>query len=401
MMWKIFSKTKALKSDLLSFKNEPLSGLSVFFLIVLDLFIFFNVLIGIDGEVSKVPKPSIYYPYECTTHFKSIKSEYSGFDDRGNAYTYKIKKKISPYCSELDAKIKQFSETALFKTNLKKIRSIEEKITKNNKQVNVINKQYNTRLFERIAQMPNNKALVNAKNEYNALLADNKKLEAEKAAIAKVTTLKGYDEYKRYVESSKNAFNEAKKSYKFWQPFKEFGKVLLFILPLLLVFGFLYYRSKKKELRGEQYNPVIKIISTHIALILALPVIYYTLYIIYHVMPKTLLKQLIDFLMQIGLLSILNYLAIGVIVIVFGFIIYFIQKKTLQHKQVGSSRNIKKIISWSQCFHCDYKVDYTKPYCPYCGEKLLEKCPHCDELKIRNLPYCQHCGKSDSDESKA
>lgn len=396
MMWKIFSKTKVLKGELLSFKNEPLSGLSIFFLIVLDLFILLNVLVGIDGEISKVPKPSIYYPHSCTTHFMSVKSEYTDFDDKKYAYNYKIKKRTSHYCSELDAKISHFSETAFFKSSLKKIRSIEEKIGKNSKQLDVISKRYNTRLFERIAQMQDNQALVSAKKEYDALLSDNRQLKAEKAAIAKVTTLEGYAEYKKYVQNNKSAFNEAKKSYKFWQPFREFGYVLIFTFPLLLIFGLLYYRGKKKELRGENYNSVIKIISTHISLILVLPVIYYSLYIIYHVIPKTLLQQLIDFLIEIGLLSVLNYLAIGVIVVVFGFIIYFIQKKTIQHKQVGSEKNIKKVISWSQCFHCNYKVDYTKPYCPFCGEKLLEKCPQCGELKIRNLPYCQYCGDKES-----
>lgn len=393
-MWKLFDKTKILKSDLLSFKNEPLSGLSVLLLIVLDIFIFSNVMVGIEGETAKSPSHYVYYPSSCSNHFDAPKTSYSGFGDVVRYRKYTFEEQVSPHCEELRQKISRFSQTAHFKERLKSIRAIDDKLTQNNKRLRVISQQYNTRLFERIALMPNNHALRSAKDEYEALNSDNKKLNEKKAAIPSVTTLDGYREYRDYVVSNKAAFKAAKESYEFWQPFREFAHVLTFVLPLLLVFGFFYYRSKRKELRGEHYNPIVKIISTHISLILALPLIWYTIYIIYHVMPKTLLRQIIDYLVSVGLLSILNYLAIAAVVLVFGVLIYFIQKRTIRHKKIGSEKNIKKIISFSQCPRCTFKVDYSKPHCPFCGEKLLDACKSCGEMTIRGLPYCQQCGES-------
>jgi predicted RNA-binding Zn-ribbon protein involved in translation (DUF1610 family) len=391
-MLNLFKKTKTLKSDLLSFKNEPLSGLSVFLLIVLDLFIFSNVMMGIRGETAKSPSAYVYYPQSCSTHFDAPKRSYEAFDTSFMSSYATFKQKINPYCQELQVKIDRFAKTPMFHERLKSVRSINDQRRKNNSRLETLSKQYNTRLFEQIARMPNNQALLSAKNEYDALHEENKNLDAKMAAIPPLSSLGGYAAYRDYVTENREAYKSARKSYTFWQPFKEFGHVLVFILPLLAIFGYFYYRSKRKELRGEHYNPVVKIISTHISLILMLPVVWYTLYIIYHVIPKTLLKKIIDFLIEIGLLSILNYLAIGVVVLLFGFLIFWIQKRTIAHKKIGSAKNVKKIVSFSQCPSCDYRVDYTMPYCPYCGEQLLHPCAVCGHPTIAVLPYCQHCG---------
>ena len=392
LIFNLFDKTKILKTDLFSFKNEPLSGLSVFLLIILDLFIFVNIMLGVSGETAKSPSPSVYYPRSCTTHFEGAKTSYNDFGNDFSYGEYTFKKEISPYCSELKVKIDRFTQTSFFRDNRKTIREIDEQHSNNDRRLETIAKQYNTRLFEQIAMMPNNQALLAAKHEYDALQADNAKLDAKRFAIPSVTMLPGYESYKRYVEQNREAFDSAKDSYAFWQPFKEFGRVLVFVMPLLLVFGFFYNRTKRRELHGEYYNPIVKIISTHICVILILPLVWYTLFIIYHIIPKTLLKQLIDFLISIGLLSVLNYLAIAAVVLVFGLLIYFIQKRTIAHKKINSENNIKKIISFSQCPACLYKVDYTRSFCPYCGEMLLEPCAVCGGMTIKALPFCEECG---------
>ena len=397
-MGNLFKKTKTLKTDLFSFKNEPLSGLSVFLLIVLDIFIFSNVMLGIRGETAKSPAPNVYYPYSCTEHFDAPKTAYDAFDLKLSPRRDTYLPEIAPDCRELQAKIARFTHTPVFEARLAAIRAVNDRRNKNNRRLEQITKQYNTRLFEQIANMPNNKALQSAKKEYDTLQGDNQKLDAQEAAIPPITTLEGYADYREFVTANKERFNAEKKAYAFWQPFNEFGRVLIFILPLLAVFGFVYYKSKRKELRGEHYNPVVKIIATHISLILSLPLVWYLFDIIYHVIPKTLLRQLIDFLIAIGLLAILNYLAIAAVVLVFGLLIYWIQKQTLAHKKVGSGKSIKKIVSFSECPACSYRVDYNKPFCPFCGTKLLEACTECGNMTIGVLPYCRHCGVKRLDE---
>lgn len=395
-MWKWLEKTKSIKGDLLNFKDEPLSGISIVLLIVLDIFIFTNVMIGVEGETAKVPRVSYYYPSDCSKHFKNIQTTYKGFDSYryGQNRSAHLRPHLSEYCQGLDQKIEVFTLKESFKSNLSLIRTIENKLRQNEQRLEQIAAQYNTRLFEQIAQMPNNTELRDAKGEYDAIVLDNKNLEKEKASIEPVSSLEGYSGYVEYVKVNKSAFNEAKESYKFWQPFKAYAHMLIFIAPLLLIFGFFYRRAKIKQISAQNYNPVVKIISAHISLILALPLFWYTLTLIYHVLPKTLLKRVVEFLVDLGLISLLNYFAIFIVVLFFGGLIYWIQKRALKRKQaVVFTKNYKKLVSWSQCFDCEYKIDYTKAFCPFCGVKLHETCKHCQKETIRHEEYCSHCGE--------
>ena len=393
-MWKWLSKTKGLKNDLLNFKDEPLSGVSIVLLVILDIFIFTNVIIGVEGETAKVPRLSYHFPSSCVKHFDQVQNSYSGFDtySYGQSRAAHLRPHLNQYCKDLSTKIELFTLQDEFKNNYTLSKQIRDKKRQNKKRLSQISTQYNTRLFERIAQMQNNTELLNAKSEYDEIIVDNKVLEEELALIAPVSALQGYNEYIKYLKTNKEAFKAEKKSYKFWQPFKAYGHMLIFILPLLLFFGYFYRRTKIKQLALKDYNPIVKIISSHISLILFLPLFWFTLTLIYHVLPKTLLKQVIEFLVDIGLLSILNYVAILLVVLFFGGLIYWIQKRTLKRKQaVVYQKNYQKLVSWSQCFECEKKVDYTKPFCPFCGVGLHTTCPSCKKQINKHEPYCSYC----------
>jgi len=392
-MWNLLKKGKSVKKELFSFKDEPLTNFSIFLLIILDIFILMNISIGIESETNKAPKLRYHYPHECSKHFKEVQTQYKDFKTN-----YYKKYPKSDLCEQLKDKIDIFKNTQTFSKNSKQIKNLNNKIRKNTNRLNQISKQYNTRLFEQIARMPNNKALNEAKQEYEALSEDNKRLKYHLESIIKVTKLKGYDEYKKYVETNKEIFEKQKQDYKFWQPFKEYAYMLLFITPLLLLFGFFYLRTKKKQLKGEKYNPIVKIISAHISFILLLPVVWYSITLIYHVIPKTLLKNIVEFLVDIGLVSLLNYFSIVLVVAFFGGLIYFIQKKTSQLKQERLlKKDYKKLISFSQCFNCERKIDYSKEYCPFCGIKLKENCIKCGSPNIKNEPFCSSCGSKKED----
>lgn len=394
-MWNWLQKSKSVKKELFSFKDEPLTKLSIFLLIILDLFILSNVILGIEGETNKAPKTYQYYPSHCTKHFKEIKTSYEDFYSNNS---YRKVYDRSDLCNQLETKVAIFRTTDIFKKNKKEINTLEKKHRRNNSRLEKIRNKYNTRLFEQIANMQNNIALNEAKVEYDVLNNDNKRIQKELSAIIKVNKLKGYEEYKNFILKNKKLFIEEKDNYRFWQPFKEYGYMLLFIIPLLVVFGFFYSRTKKKQLKGEKYNPIVKIITTHISFILILPIVWYTLTLVYHIIPKTLLKELIEFLVSIGLVSLLNYLSIGLVVLFFGGLIYFIQKRTARLKQERIiKKDYSKIISFSRCFSCELTIDYTKKHCPFCGTNLHENCKICNEETTIHETYCKSCGVKKED----
>jgi hypothetical protein len=401
-MWKLLQKSKNIKNDLLSFKDEPLTGTSTFLLIILNVFIFTNIMIGIDAEMDKAPKVSYYYPYSCSKHFNNIQTIYKEFNDNTYSqhnYTPEVNSK-NKYCQELNKKIEVFKLEKSFLINLKLITTIKNKQAKNERRLNQISKNYNTRLFETIALMPNNKALNNAKNEYDAIISDNSKLEKELKSIPILNTLAGYKDYVKYIKANKDIFFETKKSYEFWQPFKAYIHMLIFIAPLLVFFSFFYYLTKKKQLTGQSYNPIIKIISANISFLLLLPFIWYTFTLIYQFLPKTFLKNIIEFLVDIGLISLLNYFAIFLVVMFFGGLIYYIQKRTIRlKKETPNNNKYQKLISWSQCFNCELKINYKNKHCPFCGIKLHQNCQLCNSQMIIHEKYCSSCGNKKANKS--
>lgn len=396
-MWKLPSRFKQINQDLRFFKNEPLSPISFFLLIVLDVFIFTNVTIGISHEAKKEPESYAYYPQQCVNHFDKPQEEYALFAGSVDQYgiyriDYSSKNAQTPYCNNLDKYIQVVKSDKLFSINKDKLTNLDKIIKKNNARIQAIRDEYNTQLFEKIAEISTDKKLLEVKQEYQLLMTENSRLEKELISVPSVKTLNGYSEYKNYVIKNRTEFYKEKEEYHFWQPFYEYGRIAIFLLPLLLLFGLVYFRSSNRSLRGEEYNPIVKIISGHISIILMLPMVWYTLIFIYHIVPKTFFRQLIEYLVELGLLNLLNYAAIGLIVVVFGFLIFWFQKSTIKNKTAQTLQNRSKFISLSQCFECGFKVDYTHPFCPHCSAKLLHECKGCHTDIPIYTPFCSHCG---------
>jgi predicted RNA-binding Zn-ribbon protein involved in translation (DUF1610 family) len=390
-MFNFFKKTKTLKDDLFSFKNEPLTSLSIFFLIILDIFIFTNISIGINAETSKSPKPYIHYPSTCSNHFLDPKESYSSFYTRSVTYN---RHNTNELCTKLFTHIDKITRLDEFKHNKSEQEKLNRQLSSNNTSIEKISKKYNTQLFEKIASVGLDNELQQVQQRYRYLQEQNKEIQTKLDAIPSVTTLSGYKEYKDFVELHKEKYKTKSEDYKFWQPFYEYGHLLVFTLPILIISILVYANIKRKELNSKEYNPVIKIISVHISVLLSLPLIFYTLNLVYHVIPKTLLKNLIEFLYEIGLISILNYLTIFIAVLVFGYIIYFLQKRSAKNRTLSIDKNKQKHIAMSKCPKCLNRVDFSKPYCPHCANELLVECQNCHKETIKGLNFCHHCSSA-------
>ncbi|MBU0633247.1 zinc ribbon domain-containing protein [bacterium] len=365
------------KKELLTFKDEPLSPLSILLLVILDIFLLFAILDGIRNEERKSPSPYTYFPQNCSKHFNYPQADYNDFS---NLYTYG---ETAPICRELGTKISLVTNDKQFMDNKEILNKLERQKIQNKNKTQTIQNSYNTRLFEKIADESDGLQIYKAKLAYEALVQEAKDIDDQIAALPSVTTYGGYKEYESFVNYNRQKFLDQYVSYEFWQPFYRFARLLTFVVPLFLIALFFYARTKKE---------IVRIITAHIMLLLFLPTIWNILYLIYHILPKTLLANIVAFFVSIGLMAVFNYIVIGIVVLAFGASIYYIQKKVAARKVVKNRINIKNIIADSKCSMCYVKVDYTKNHCPNCGFKLHRECPHCHEQTIRGLPFCSECG---------
>lgn len=365
------------KKELLTFKNEPLSPLSILLLVILDIFLFIAILDGIRNEEKKSPSPYTYFPTSCSKHFTYPQTRYNDFI---NIRTYN---ETSQVCLDLNQKVSLITTDPEFIKNKNLYNKLERLKRENLRKTQRIQNSYNTRLFEKIANESDGVKIYQAKLEYETLVKELDDLNAKINALPAIASYKGYKEYESFITYHKSDFKQQYDDYKFWQPFYRFARLLTFVVPLFLI-ALLFYRKSSRE--------IVHIITAHIMLLLFLPTIANVLYLIYHIIPKTLLANIVAFFVSIGLMAVFNYIVIALVVLAFGVAIYFIQKKVAAQKALKAKVNIKNIIAENKCSMCYVKVDYSKEHCPNCGFKLHRECPNCKEQTIRGLPFCSSCG---------
>lgn len=158
---------------------------------------------------------------------------------------------------------------------------------------------------------------------------------------------------------------------------------MLFVVILIPLFMLL----RKSLARKEKYIRLLLV--NHIILVGFLQGIFITIRFILHILPKTLLHNLIDFFKSLHLMALWYYIAIGLLFLLFAGVVYFLQTK-------GRRRNLYKKLIKGKCWSCGARV-LDNDFCFSCGEKQLRACPHCRKKTYIKMPYCRFCGKEITD----
>ncbi len=145
---------------------------------------------------------------------------------------------------------------------------------------------------------------------------------------------------------------------------------------------------RRSLIRKEKYIRLL--VVNHIILVAFLQGIFITLRFILHILPETLLRNLIDFFRSLHLMALWYYIAIGLSFLLFAGVVYFLQTK-------GRRRNLYKKLIKGKCWNCGARV-LDNDFCFSCGEKQLCVCPHCRKKTYIKMPYCRFCGKSIANE---
>lgn len=159
---------------------------------------------------------------------------------------------------------------------------------------------------------------------------------------------------------------------------------MLYIVVLIPVFMLL----RKSLIRKEKYIRLLLV--NHIILVGFLQGVFITISFILHILPETLLHNLITFFEALHLMALWYYIAIGLLFLLFAGVVYFLQTK-------GRRKNLYKKLIKGKCWSCGAQV-LDNEFCFSCGEKQLCTCPHCHQKTYIKMPYCRFCGKEITEE---
>ncbi|MBI9032557.1 zinc ribbon domain-containing protein [bacterium] len=392
------------KNNLTKIKNkEPLGMLSLIVIIFLDIFVLSVLFTGLADHTKQLTSPSHYAPQTC--HEVFIKQNWtpenkldqlqelilSDYYDRRHSPTIDIKR-MQPKCQEFYENVEKIKADPLLIKFFLQRRSLQEESNQLNRKAASRKPVTDNTLLTDISREEylNKHPAISATTK-----AETDKLEILTSKIDKIN----YEIYNK--QEVKNLFQvitswDSKQRQEFiddieafeqWYKYKELGWQMLFLIPLLLIFYLWNHRSLKKE-SGLQV-----LISTHLLVIIAIPIFIKIIELVLELIPKHFLKKLFQALTALHLVAIWHYILILLSVLVAIFLIYIIQKKLFNKKRLQQKR-----LSNSSCIECGKKLPDNVKFCPFCGKQQVETCSECKIETYICGDFCINCGdKRDND----
>jgi RNA polymerase subunit RPABC4/transcription elongation factor Spt4 len=174
--------------------------------------------------------------------------------------------------------------------------------------------------------------------------------------------------------------------FNFWHPVKRLGMQMIFLLPLFAIF-YAWTNASIRKNRGVQ-----TLVSSHLLGVSSIPIFSKIIETIYDIIPKILLKKIIDLLESLKLVAIWHYLVMALAVAAALLLIYIFQKKLFSHKKL-----IERRISKGDCQHCGKHLPAGSQACPFCGSVQFKSCSNCGQLMHVHGKYCRECGMPPTD----
>jgi predicted RNA-binding Zn-ribbon protein involved in translation (DUF1610 family) len=390
-----------------SVNNKPLNPVSLIVIIIVDLFILFNVFAGLDNISRWHISPSEAYP--CISEWQNYRDPKQGNDkdynliaaalnndfrqtalDRANLSNDKDRLgKVSPICLNY-AELKD-------KVNIPAYKSIEQSIDKKKEKISSleqssasIRSQYDSTLLEKIAGQNSGQSINNVSAEKaKQTLAQNKVSIA--TLKTEITVLKeGLLEKPESINLIKAIQDEGKyqtltqshQSAAFWYPSIQLVFQALFLLPLLAI-ALLVHRIATRRGAG-----LVALICWHLLVIFFIPLL---LKIFEFLQIGVLFQFLLDIVTTLfgGLLFLVSYLYIFLIPLAGFALIKLFQRFTPTSKiqDVMSLRFQNQL-----CLNCAKRIRPQDAHCPHCGYDQYIECQSCHQPTYKHLAHCKHCG---------
>jgi hypothetical protein len=397
--------------------HEPLNKVSLVVIILIDIFILFQVFSGL-GEISRWHlSPAEAYP--CYAEWREYRDQTSKDKDYNiirkallnNEY---LASSVNPSfgestqgqqegrlgkVSEICANYGVLKNKVKTKENQQSIKIIDQKQSKIRaleQKNNQIRSQYDSTLLEKIAGQPGDRSInaVAADQAKQALEKNNRDIATLKQEILNLkNNLLAKAEKIGYFKTLKaeNLFTQLEKGHKqatFWYPSIQLALQAGFLIPLLLLAAGVHAFALRKG-----YG-LIALISWHLLVIFCVPLI---IKVFEFLQVGVIFKFIFDIVSKLlgGLLFLVSYVYILLIPLVgFGLIKFF--QKFVFNTKIQASNRIQK----SSCARCAKKIRLQDSYCPHCGYYQYIECPNCHNLTYKHLSYCRECGQSQTIQSE-
>lgn len=389
-----FGKVRA---NLTSLDHQPLGKAALVIILFLDIFILVSIFNGLEAHTRQLSSPDEYIPYSCREIV--VDRQWNGANRIDNlsqiiissstSYYLREEKKeeLHPVCVRCIDLVEQIKKdkvlVRLFEERDKSLREAREL----EREINDLKGAYDTSLLETIAEREESRTKVGAtREEFQKKTAALDTLKSGVATLErsindneKVKLL--WEKLQGIQEQDRQRLLSDLRRLNFWFPVKKLGMQMVFLLPLFFVF-YAWNSASIRKNRGLQ-----TLVSSHLLAISFIPIFFKIIETVYDIIPKKLLRQLIDLLETLKLVAIWHYLIIAVAVAAALFLIYIFQKKLFSREKV-----IDRRISKGECQQCGKHLPAGSQACPFCGFVQFKQCGNCKNPMHVHGKFCRECG---------
>ncbi|MGB3138163.1 MAG: hypothetical protein WBG38_19275 [Nodosilinea sp.] len=384
--------------------NEPVNRASLAVIILIDLFVLFNVFSGLD-DIGRWPlSPNQAYP--CHNPWASYRNSQDnrGYDSLRAVMRFRDEPEfswaadyrraaaghlgqVSPLCLDYAATADGLN-TSENRQLLDDLDQVQSSIATLEQENQTIRSQYDSTLLEQIAGQPQDQSI----NRVEAAQA-RATLERNDASLSQLrqqqstlqTQLTQTPTSQQFLNLLSNdgqfqPLDRGLQQASFWYPTVQLLFQSLFLLPLAGL-AWAAYRTAERRDYG-----LVALQSWHLLVIFCIPLVV-------KLFETLQFGALFGWLAQVivplfgGLLFLINYFYILLVPLVGYGMIKFFQKVVLNPRLQVAGR-----VQNQKCIRCAKKLHRGDAHCPHCGYHQNVECHHCHQTTYRYLPYCRRCG---------
>jgi hypothetical protein len=398
MTAKIKDAFSRVRNNLTSLDSQPLGKAALVIILFLDIFILTAIFNGLDEHTRQLTSPDDRIHHTCreivinnrwnaTNRIDNLSQIVLSHSTR--YYPFEEKKKdrhpvCAPYLDLVD-QIKNDKElTASFEDRSKFVQEARDL----QREIGNLKGAYDTSLLETIARQKQGQANVKALRKdirqktdaLNTLQGQIVALDQRINGNEKIKLL--WERLQGLSDKDRDTLKTDLRAMYFWHPVKRLGMQMIFLLPLFAVF-YVWNNASIRKNRGIQ-----TLVSSHLLVVSFIPIFFKIIEAVYDIIPKKLLKKLMDLLESLKLVAVWHYLVIAAAVAAALFLIYIFQKKLFSREKL-----IERRITKGQCQECGKHLPAGSVACPFCGFAQFRSCNSCGKPTLVYGKYCRECGK--------
>lgn len=310
-----------------------------------------SVFDGLDEHTRQLTSPDEYVAYSCreivirrnwdnTNRMDNLNDIISSRNVELTLIDEK-KKKQHPICAPLVDLIDKIEKDKEMSRLLENRKSFQKEVRELEARIKDRKGGYDTSLLESITKHENGKADVSAIRQdvqqltatLNTLRGQIVSLDAKLDQADKVKAL--WQNIQSLTEEDRDQLRSDVRTMNFWFPVRRLGMELIFLLPL---FAVMYGWNSVSVRKGRHVQTLV---SSHLLVVVCIPIFLKAVEAIYDIIPKKLLKMIMDLLISFNLVAIWHYLVIALSVTAAMLVIYLFQKKFFSHDKLLEKRIAK------------------------------------------------------------